>query len=661
MTAPLPTILIVDDAPESIHILHGILRGEYRILVAGNGPEALEIVRTGEPEMILLDVRMPGMNGFEVCAALKKRSESHDIPIIFISALTNQNDKVRALEAGGVDYITKPFQVQEVRARVRNHLNLRRMQLALTWHNEQLEERVRERTADLTASEARFRAISQTASSAIVTIDQRGRVTFWNPMAEKIFQYDRQEMIGSPISRIVPERLRTRHRQAMQRVLATGRFEQPPGTVNEVAGLRKDGSEIDIDMTLSSWNDAEGRYVTAFIRDITARKQLEETLRQAQKMEAVGILTGGIAHDFNNILGSILGYTNLALEKAPAGGKLHHCLEQVNIAGLRAKDLVGQLLTFSRQSKQIREPILIALIVKETVKFLRSTLPSNILIETRFSDENLRINGDPTSIHQIIMNLGTNAIDAMAGENEGTLAIGIDATDLSSERAAGLSVPPGPHVMLTVADTGVGIPPEVLPKIFDPFFTTKDVGKGTGLGLSAVHGIVQGHEGVISVDSRVGEGTTFTIHLPRLTADVQPAEWNREEPVPKGMGTILFVDDEPSLAELGNEELERIGYRVVSCNDSTEALKRFEAEPDRFDAVITDQAMPRVTGLELARRVLARRPGLPVFLCTGFSPAVTPEMVKRIGIAGLLSKPVSRMTMAKALYEALHMEDGEPL
>ncbi len=383
---------------------------------------------------------------------------------------------------------------------------------------------------------------------------------------------------------------------------------------------------------------------------------MEEQLRQSQKMEAIGTLAGGIAHDFNNILGSILGYNELAMSQQNTKGKYKNYLEQVHTAGLRAKGLVSQLLTFSRQSHQSIKPTDVTTIVKEVLQLIRSTIPSNINITSHITTQECLVNGDATGIHQIVMNLCTNAAVTMQ-HTGGCLEVLLDNVDMDQSQANLISIQTGPFVKMTISDTGTGISPDVLPRIFDPFFTTKDVGKGTGLGLSTVHGIIKDYGGAINVETQVGEGTSFTVHLPRLMQKIDDLDkTDTVETIKTGKGTILLVDDELALAELGSTQLEAIGYRAVSYVDVRKALERFKADPEEFDAVITDQAMPHMTGFDLAKIILSIRPDIPVFLCTGFSQTVTLEKAKANGLTDMLMKPVSIKTLASVLHEALSKE-----
>ncbi|WJW74385.1 GAF domain-containing protein [Thiohalobacter sp. IOR34] len=372
------------------------------------------------------------------------------------------------------------------------------------------------------------------------------------------------------------------------------------------------------------------------------RDQLQRQLQQAQKMEAIGQLTGGIAHDFNNILASIMGYTGLALERfAPDGeGKLAEYLAEVYRAGERARDLIAQMLAFSRSGANDASPLNLAPMVKEAVKLLGSTLPSSIEVQIEIGSDVPQVRIGPVQMHQIIMNLCINARDAMQGK--GRLAITLRRTRESDAVCASChAVVAGDYVELRIGDTGPGIKPEVVDSMFDPFYTTKDVGKGTGMGLSMVHGIVHEHGGHIIVETAPGEGALFRVLLPaaKEAGDGEGGE-GQQEPAPDAGGRILIVDDEGSVAGFMAELLESHGYQAVTCADGRQALETFSADPRGFDLVITDQTMPGLTGAELAGRILALRPEIPIILCTGYSEYLDEAEVQKIGIRAYLAKPV---------------------
>jgi PAS domain S-box-containing protein len=406
-----------------------------------------------------------------------------------------------------------------------------------------------------------------------------------------------------------------------------------------------------------------GRYVRLQVAvDITKTRELEAERRKAeaqvlrtQKMEAIGTLAGGIAHDFNNILGIIIGNTELGMLEISESAPIHHNLSEIHRASLRARDLVKQILTFSRQSEQDMIPLRLSPIVKEVLKMLRSTLPATIEIRQVIDPSSDSVVADPTQIHQILMNLCTNASYAMR-ERGGVLAIRLDNVELLSDQATGFpDLEPGPHARLMVSDTGTGIDPSDIERIFEPYFTTKPLGDGTGMGLALVHGIVKRHGGDIHVQSEPGKGTTFTLLFPRVKAGAAAAREGIEH-LPGGHETILYVDDENAIVDMAIFMLARLGYRVIGKTKSVEALVAFREAPERFDLVITDQTMPGMTGKELAQELMAVRPDIPIILCTGFSEIIDEEKAREIGIREFIMKPLVMTDLAKSIRRILDEE-----
>jgi len=391
--------------------------------------------------------------------------------------------------------------------------------------------------------------------------------------------------------------------------------------------------------------------VMAIAKDITHDLEMENQLRQAQKMEAIGTLAGGIAHDFNNILSGIFSYSQLAqmnIETDPPNAHKH--MAQVIKGAKRASELVYQILTFSRGAEPRASRFEISLIVKEAIKFLRSSIPTSIEINEK-SDSKAKVLADPTQVHQVVMNLGTNAYHAMR-ESGGTLAVALEDVMLSQGdiRSGSLKSTPGPHVRLTVEDTGHGIDADTLTKIFDPYFTTKKPGKGTGMGLSVVDGIIKQHGGFIRASSEIGKGTRFEAFWP--VSDQEDAEDDIEEETPDsrdGIGHLLVVDDEPAILKAMKALLGNQGYTVTVQSSPLEALSLFEKKPGEFDLVITDMTMPKMTGVQLSEKILAIRADLPIILCTGYHETLTEEAALDKGISKFLEKPI----MPRDLYQAV--------
>ncbi len=440
---------------------------------------------------------------------------------------------------------------------------------------------------------------------------------------------------------------------------------QPEPYSSERSVTRQDGTVchlhwVDVPLLEANGKCVEfqsvGRDITELKRAEDERQKLQMQLIHSQKMESIGTLAGGIAHDFNNILGVIIGYTELAQNDAPPGSLLARNLEKVQEASNRAATMVKQILAFSRQSVIERVPLDAASLVKESISFLRPSLPSTITIRQHIDTATKPIFADPTQVHQILINFCTNAFHAMELTG-GTLEISLKNCEICQEdllQHPGLH--PGSFVELTISDTGCGIEPQVWGRIFDPYFTTKGVGKGTGMGLAIVHGIVKSYGGFITGASEPGVGTVFRVYFPALEQESSPGVESSVQTIPFGNERILFIDDEEMLVELGKMMLASLGYTVTGLTDSAEALAAFERHPDQFDVVITDQTMPGLTGSELALRMLQIRPELSIILCTGYSSIISKEKAMAMGIKGFVPKPFTRQDIALIIRKVL--EEG---
>jgi len=488
------------------------------------------------------------------------------------------------------------------------------------------------------------------ASESVLITDLNGSIQYVNPICEEITGYLKDELIGQNPGIFQSGKHERSFYQSLWANLNQGRMWK-----GHFVNKRKDGSLYEEDATISPVINEAGK-ITNYVavkRDATEDIRREKQLRQARKMEAIGTLAGGIAHDFNNILSAVIGYSEIALDRIQNDEKLKDHLQEILNAGVRARDLVKQILTFSRQSEQEMQPVKVKLIVKEVLKLLRASLPATIEIRQTIESDGI-VMADPTQIHQILMNLCTNAAHAMR-QKGGLLSVSL--TDLQvtasmADRYPGAA--PGPYQVLAVGDTGHGMSADVVEKIFDPFFTTKAKEEGTGMGLSVVDGIVKGHGGLITVESEPGKGTKFQVYFPiarksgRLEAEIIG-------PLPSGDEHILLVDDEKPLADIGRLMLERQGYRVTTRTSSIEALELFKAKADHFDLVLTDLMMPNMTGLELARELLKIRPDIATILCTGFSENLTEETLHAAGIRALLLKPMTAHELAHAVRKVLDL------
>ncbi len=504
--------------------------------------------------------------------------------------------------------------------------------------------------------------IIQNAPTLICGIDGNGITTFINPVVEEITGYCKDELIG---------------KNWWELFFPGEEYAQ----VDRLFTALSEGEIVDYEMHLTCkngdrkdviWNSITKRdsssitEVIGFGNDITERKRtadekikLQKQLQQAHKMEAIGTLAGGIAHDFNNILGIILGNTELAMYDVPEWDQTRKSLEEVKNASLRAKDVIQQLLSFSRKSDQKRKPVKVSSIIKDSLKFLRSSIPASIEIHKSIPDESGIISADPTQIHQVMMNLCTNAAHAMS-ENGGIMEVSLSTIKIGKDEGTQhIDLNQGRYVMITVSDTGYGIAKENLDRIFDPYFTTKKVGEGSGIGLSIIRGIVKNYEGDITVDSEPGKGTTFHIYLPVIETLAVEDEIPTYETLPRGEERILMVDDEEEIALIEKQMLERLGYQVTALTSSIEALEIFRSQPESYDLVITDMTMPEMTGDLLAVKLIEIRKNIPIILCTGFSEKICEDSSKTMGIREYIMKPVAIKELAKTIRKVLTTKSVE--
>jgi len=538
--------------------------------------------------------------------------------------------------------------------------------------NRELEKRVRERTEQLVAinydlknemeekkiaekaaleSELKFKCLSENSPEIIYTLDCDGRYNYVNPAWEKVLGHDTTEVVGKFFIDFSLKKDIKKYIGIFKKIRDNSE------TITDVTSslVHKDGSQRLFNLSGAPNLDSTGQIVgmVGIIKDITEQHKLQAKLIQTQKIEALGTLAGGVAHDFNNILSAIIGYSELASLDVSDNDQLKNYISHILKASERAKELVGQILSFSRQSQEVYKPVEINTIANEVLNLLRATLPSTIEIHQDINSDNGIINAVPTQIHQLLMNLCTNAASAMEAEG-GLLEIGLKNEKISSSQGKNqLDIEPGIYIVLTVRDTGHGMAPGVLEKIFDPYFTTKQKGKGTGLGMAVVLGIVKSHHGGISVISKPREGTTFRVYFPVLENELKTERADICHTLPKGDECILFVDDEEDILNIGSRMLTRLGYEVITKSNSIDGLDLFKEQPGRFDLVITDMNMPKLSGEKLAIEMMKIRPDIPIILCTGFSEKINKDMAQRIGIKEFSIKPLGLRDLAEITRKAL--------
>lgn len=513
---------------------------------------------------------------------------------------------------------------------------------------------------DITArrqAEERFRAAVESSPAGMVMVDAQGRIVLVNREVERMFGWERDELMGKSIEMLVPARFHAVHPGYRE-----GFFQKPDtrsmGAGRDLFGLRKDATEIPVEIGLNPIETDHGMYVLSSIVDISRRKTeeeeraaLEQQLRQAQKLEAVGTLAGGVAHDFNNILSGIQGFAELLADELKSE-EARSDLESLHVFIQRGKSLVQKIQAFSRRQEAVRKPMSLEGLVRETESFLRSSFPPQIRVDARTHPTTPRVLADSSALYQVFMNLGLNAGQAMPAG--GALSIEVESVYLKDSRVRDHPhLREGPYVAVSVRDTGPGIDPEIQSRMFEPFFTTKRPGEGIGLGLAIVHGIVREHGGDVEVESTPGEGTTMRVLLPAVETE-EVAVLEEIAALPRSEGQrILYVDDEKELAGIGKRRLERLGYQVVAMGDPVEALELFRNEGGRFDAVVSDYLMPRMNGLELAAALVRIRPEVPVVLLTGFVDDLPEETIRAAGVDELLQKPATTRDLVEALVRAM--------
>jgi signal transduction histidine kinase len=594
--------------------------------------------------LILADHTLPSFDGISALKlAAQKRPE---VPFIFVSGTLGEEVAIEAFTIGATDYVLKTRLSRLVPSVVR----------ALREATERADRKLAEES--LRRSETYLAEAQRLSSTGSFGWNVSSGEIFWSEESFRIFEFERATT--PTVDLVIRERIHPQdvpaYRQVIERAahgrqdyIHEFRLRMPDGRVKHLHvvahAIRTGTDDADFvgavkDVTEQKWAQAE-------------RERLEQRLRQAAKMEAVGRLAGGIAHDFNNILGAILGYAELAQNNLIEGRAARRQIDQVMQAGARGKGLVDRILAFSRSRVVERVPVQVQSVVEETLELLAASLPAEVDLERRLDAADMAVVGDATQFHQVVMNLCTNAVHSM--ERGGVLTVLLERVAVAERRLlshGALCI--GSYARLSVSDTGSGIPPAVLERMFDPFFTTKRVGDGTGLGLALLHGIVADFGGGIDVATQVGVGTTFTIWLP-ATGSMPKILANPVGELPRGCGeTVMIVDDERVLVALAEETLAELGYEPVGFDSSIAALQAFRAEPERFDLVLTDETMPELTGTELAHEIRQLRPEISIILMSGYSGAQLSERAQAAGVVDVLCKPLLRRDIAEPVARALH-------
>ncbi len=488
--------------------------------------------------------------------------------------------------------------------------------------------------------------------------DPAGRIVLVNREIERQFGYSREELLGQAVELLVPDSARAHHESFRKGFIGNPQV-RAMGAGRDLYGKRKDGSAVPVEIGLTPVITREGMFVLATIVDITARKKaeadrqtLEEQLRQAQKMEAIGTLAGGIAHDFNNLLGAIVGYAEMIQSAAEKNPDISADVKELLVSANRGRQLVERILTFSRHQTGMKRPLDLRQSVNAVHQLLRATIPATVQMRLQVPEAPLRVSGDETAVHQVLMNLAMNSAQAMPAG--GTITISLEnlyVRDSVARSQPGLRE--GPYVLLKVRDTGIGIDPSHRSRVFEPFFTTKPVGTGTGLGLAMVHAIIQDHEGVVALESELGQGTEVRCFFPLLESDATSTDAPRPERTSGKGEYILFLDDEPSLARIGTRRLTMLNYKVAEFTDPREALNHFIKHSEKIDLVVTDFTMPHMTGLDLARTLYQVKPNIRIILLTGFVDDMDEKRMQTSGIRRVLRKPVTIDELGQAVRDTL--------
>jgi len=659
MTDKKTILLVDDDAIDRMAFERHVKKNgfPYQYLLAGSVREAREILSTREFDAMVLDYMLGDGTAFDLINMGGRAA------IIVVTGLGDEKIAVAAMKAGAADYLVKDTHggyLTTLSLTIERAIHNKENERELARYRENLERMVAERTAALASeiiqhqkaekalrdSKKNWERTFDAINDIIIILDADKIIVRANRAAAGILGLPPHDLVGKPYHAVFrhddddaipcPVEKCLREKKG-----CTVEFQYEKGQIHLVSCspvFTKNGA-IDTIVLVG--------------KNVTEQKQLETQLVQAQKMEAIGALAGGISHDFNNILTGILGYSQMALRQATPESFIYKALEGINTAGLRARDLVKQILAFSRKSPESKQPIQIQPIIKEGLHLLRASIPSTITIRQRIDPNCGLIMANPVQLHQVLMNLCANASHAME-KTGGELVVALRETLLTRQQEIGLNLPAGRYALLTVQDSGTGIATEILPRIFEPFFTTKGLGRGTGMGLSVVHGIIKEYGGNIAVESKEGVGSLFEVFLPLLQNSESEATASGETALlPTGSSRILFADDEEQIRFFTRTILNELGYKVTVAADGMEAWRLFTANPEDFDLIITDKTMPEINGLVLAGKIRSVRTDLPIILCSGDQTGIMPTMLGSVGIQKFLPKPFVIRDLAQTVHEVL--------
>ena len=620
---------------------------------AASGEEALARVAQRPPDLILLDVMMPDLDGYQVAARIKGSLATKNIPVIMVTGLDDRDARMRGLSVGAEDFLSKPVDRAELRVRVRNLLRLKAYGDYHDKYGQLMEGEVRSRTADLVDSERLYRSTFDASPVGIVHVGLDGQWLRVNQRLCDLLGYAREELLGLGAQTLLQSDEVAGEAESFQRLI-TGTIERH--VVDEKRYRRRDGGLVWARVNVSVYRDAEGlpQYFISVMEDITERRTLEAQVRQASKMEAIGRVASGVAHDFGNLLSIVLCRSELIAEELEENDPMRADLDEIRGAGARAVDLTRQLLAFSRH--QVLQPKIVDLseIVGGMKKLLRRLLGEDVELIAASLPATAKILVDPGQMEQVIMNLAVNARDAMP--RGGKLVIETSEVVFDGAYAAKpVGSKPGPHVVMTVSDTGVGMDKATQARMFEPFFTTKEVGKGTGIGLATVFGIVRQSGGTIWVDSEIGRGTTFRVHFPVADrAVVEGAALPPPDPVTlRGTETILVVEDDEGVRVLARTILRKYGYEVLDAQSGGDAFLLCEQHPSTIHLLLTDVVMPRMSGPQLAARLLSVRPAMKVLYMSGYMDDAVVRHGIEVATIAFLQKPITPETLARKVREVL--------